>query len=156
MGVYVAQETVKLLIKTGKNVRGAKVLVLGITFKENVRDVRNTRVVELVRELENYGIEVMVYDPLVDRAELQKLNLKAVSDPFQPHQPIKPNQPNQPNQPQYDAVVLAVPHRVFREREPEAFLALLKDDDGPGVLVDVKGVLPRETIENAGIVYWSM
>ena len=153
MGVYVAQETVKLLIKARKAVRGAKVLVLGITFKENVRDVRNTRVVDLVREFENYGIEVKVYDPLVDAAELQKLNLKAVSDPFQPHQPIKPNQPNQP---QYDAVVLAVPHRVFREREPEAFLALLKDDDGPGVLVDVKGVLPRETIENAGIVYWSM
>ncbi len=55
-----------------------------------------------------------------------------------------------------DAVVLAVPHRVFREKEPEAFLTLLKDDDGPGVLVDVKGVLPREIIENARIVYWSM
>ncbi len=55
-----------------------------------------------------------------------------------------------------DAVVLAVPHRAFREKEPEAYLALFKDGDGPGVLVDVKGVLPRETIENAGVVYWSM
>ncbi len=55
-----------------------------------------------------------------------------------------------------DAVVLAVPHRVFREREPEAFLTLLKDEGGPGVLVDVKGVLPRETIENAGVVYWNL
>jgi UDP-N-acetyl-D-galactosamine dehydrogenase len=147
MGVYVGQETVKLLIKARKAVSGAKVLVLGITFKENVRDVRNTRVVELVHELENYGIEVKVYDPLVDQAELQKLNLKGVSDPFQPHKP---------NQPQYDAVILAVPHRVFREKEPEAFLTLLKDGDGPDVLVDVKGVLPRETIEDAGVVYWSM
>ncbi len=55
-----------------------------------------------------------------------------------------------------DAVVLALPHRVFREKEPEAYLALLKDEDGPGVLVDVKGVLPREAVENAGVVYWSM
>jgi UDP-N-acetyl-D-galactosamine dehydrogenase len=148
MGVYVAQETVKLLIRAKKAVRGAKVLVLGITFKENVRDVRNTRVVELVHELENYGIEVKVYDPLVDSAELQKLNLKAVSDPFQPHSP---------NQPQYDAVVLAVPHRVFREKEPEAFLTLLKEEDGPGVLVDVRGALRSvEEIhtKNPGVLYW--
>ncbi len=55
-----------------------------------------------------------------------------------------------------DAVVLAVPHRVFREKEPEAYLTLLKDGDAPGVLVDVNGVLPRETIEDAGVVYWSM
>ncbi len=151
MGAYVGQETVKLLIKARKAVSGAKVLVLGITFKENVRDVRNTRVVELVHELENYGIEVMVYDPLVDAAELQKLNLKAVSDPFQPHQRSKPNKP------QYDAVVLAVPHRVFREKEPEAYLTLLKDDDGPGVLVDVRGALRSvEEIhtKNPGVLYW--
>ncbi len=49
-----------------------------------------------------------------------------------------------------------MPHRVFREEEPEVYLALLKDEGGPGVLVDVKGVLPRETIENAGVVYWGM
>ncbi len=55
-----------------------------------------------------------------------------------------------------DAVVLAVPHRTFREKEPKAFLTLLKDRDGPGVLVDVKGVLPQETIEKAKVVYWSM
>ncbi len=55
-----------------------------------------------------------------------------------------------------DAVVLAVPHRVFREKEPEAFLTLLKEEDGPGVLVDVKGVLPRETIEIAGVFYWNL
>ena len=68
----------------------------------------------------------------------------------------EPNEPDKPNKPQYDAVVLAVPHRVFREREPEAFLTLLKEGDGPGVFVDVKGVLPREAIEKARVVYWSM
>ncbi len=55
-----------------------------------------------------------------------------------------------------DAVVLAVPHRVFREEEPEVYLALFNDVDGPGVLVDVKGVLPRETVEIAGALYWSL
>ncbi len=162
MGVYVGQETVKLLIKARKAVRGAKVLVLGITFKENVRDVRNTRVVELVREIENYGIEVKVYDPFVDSAELQKLNLKGVSEPFQPHKPNKPNKPhkpkesNEPGQAKYDAVILAVPHRAFRDRGPEEYLRLVKLKGVRSVIVDVRGVLSREAIENAGVVYWRM
>ena len=65
-------------------------------------------------------------------------------------------EPNKLNKPEYDAVVLAVPHKTFREKEPEAFLTLLKGESGPGVLVDVRGVLSRETIEDAGVVYWSM
>ncbi len=55
-----------------------------------------------------------------------------------------------------DAVVLAVPHRVFREKEPEAYLTLLKGEGGPGVLMDVKGILPREAVDIAGTVYWSL
>jgi len=149
MGVYVAQETIKLLIKAGKAVQGAKVLILGATFKEDVRDVRNTRIVELVRELETYGVEVAVYDPLVGAAELHKLGLRPVSDPFEPYKPDGPNKPN------YDAVVLAVSHQVFRQKELETYLGLLRKD-GTRVLVDVKGVLPREAMEHAGILYWSL
>jgi len=162
MGVYVAQETIKLLIKAGRSVRGAQVLVLGVTFKENVRDVRNTRVVELVRELENYGVAVSVHDPIIGAADLQRIDLRPVSDPFQPPQPPQPpqpnepNKPNKPNEPQYDAVILAVPHRVFREKSPEEYLALLKTDAGSGVLVDVKGVLPGAIVEQAGALYWSL
>ncbi|MDZ4339040.1 MAG: nucleotide sugar dehydrogenase [candidate division NC10 bacterium] len=177
MGVYVAQETIKLLIKAGRSVRGAQVLVLGVTFKENVRDVRNTRVVELVRELENYGVAVSVHDPLIGVEDLQKLSLHPAPDPFQfrehrtlnleppetltpltpqPPQPNKPNKPNEPNEPQYDALILAVPHRVFREKSPEEYLALLKTDAGSGVLVDVKGVLPGAIVEQAGALYWSL
>jgi UDP-N-acetyl-D-galactosamine dehydrogenase len=159
MGVYVAQETIKLLIKAGRSVRGAQVLVLGVTFKENVRDVRNTRVVELVRELENYGVAVSVHDPIIGAADLQKLSLRPVSDPFQPPQPNQPNKPNEPNEPykpQYDALILAVPHRAFREKRPEEYLALLKTDAGSGVLVDVKGVLPGAIVEQAGALYWSL
>jgi len=142
MGVYVAQETIKLLIKAGKAVHGAKVLVLGATFKEDVRDVRNTRVVELVKELESYGVEVAVYDPVADAGDLGRLGLKTIGDPF-----------NMDGR--YDAVVLAVSHQVFREKELETYLGLLRKD-GTRVLVDVKGVLPREAVESAGILYWSL
>ncbi len=174
MGVYVAQETLKLIIKAGKPVRGARTLVLGATFKQDVRDLRNSRVFDLLRELENHDIAVSVYDPLVDPAELQKLGLRAIPNPFQYHesyQPDKsdrpdkphksnklnePNKPIKPNLPRYDAVVLAVPHRAFLEKEPAAYVALLDDGDGPGVLVDVKGVLPRQALEKAGLLYWSL
>ena len=73
--------------------------------------------------------------------------------------PMPSHEPDQPNQPQYDAVVLAVPHRVFREKEPEAYLTLLKGEGRPGVLVDVKGVLPLEqgkAEKNPSILYWCL
>lgn len=140
MGAYVAQETVKLLIQVDKTVQGAKVLVLGVTFKENVRDVRNTQVMDLIGELENYGINVSVYDPLAD---LEQLDLRAVDDPFGTDS-------------QYDAVVLAVAHRVFREKGLGAYLRLLQNEGSPGVLVDVKGALPQEAKASPGVLYWSL
>jgi len=157
MGVYVAQETIKLLIEAGRSVRGASVLVLGVTFKENVRDVRNSRVVELVRELENYGVTVSVHDPIVGAADLQKLGLQPVSDPFPcfSQDPTPNPQPPTPDT-QYDAVILCVPHRTFREKGHEEYLALLKDDGKAGVLVDVKCILPRAIMEQAGVLYWSL
>jgi len=151
MGVYVARETVRLLIRAGKVVRGAQVLVLGVAFKENVCDVRNTRVVELVQELENHGIEVDVYDPLVEEAQLKDLGLRPVPDPFS----RKSSAPNQPDARLHDAVVLAIPHKMFQKKPLEAYVRLLRDRGGPGVLVDVKGVL-REAMGEAGVLYWSL
>jgi len=142
MGSYVARETVKLLIRAGKVVRGAEVLVLGVAFKADVCDPRNTRVMELVQELEHHGINVAVYDPLVNVIELQKLALRAEQEPFRASG-------------KYDAVVLAVPHRVFRDQPVEAYTQLLRNGDGPGVLVDVKGVL-RAARNEPGILYWSL
>ncbi len=142
MGRYVAWETVKLLIQAGKVVRGAKVLVLGVAFKENVRDARNTRVVELVKELEEHGIDVRVHDPLVDAIELQRLELKGVQNPFEANE-------------FYDAVVLAVPHRIFREKPVEAYISLLRSEGGPGVLVDVKGVW-EGVFHESKVLYWSL
>jgi UDP-N-acetyl-D-galactosamine dehydrogenase len=141
MGQYVAGQTVKLLIQAGKKVAGARVLVLGVAFKENVRDTRNTRVVDLVRELESHRAQVVVHDPVVAEGELARLGLKVVGDPFS-------------NDQRYDAVILAVPHRQFRDARLEQYRALLDDADGPGVLIDPKGVL--HTHEHAGVLYWTL
>jgi len=130
MGVYVAREAVKLLIRAGRPVRGARALALGVTFKENVSDVRNTRVEDLARELREYGVEVFAYDPLVRKGTLRALGLTPAPDPFAAGTAMAGG---------YDALVLAVPHRPFRERPVEDFLALLRGDGLPGVFVDVKG-----------------
>lgn len=143
MGIYVAQATVKLLIQAGKVVRGAKVLVLGVAFKANVPDIRNTRVIELVQELEEHGAEVEVYDPLADIAELRRLGLKVTQDPFGARG-------------LYDAIVLAVPHQAFREKSIDAYLSMM---DNPAVFVDVKGVFAGEAKAHHnpnGMLYWSL
>jgi len=139
MGHYVAQQTIKLLAQAGIAVQGAKILVLGVTFKENVSDTRNTQVVGIVQELEEYGAEVFVYDPLVSEKELQRLGLKPVVDPF-----CDSGQ-------SYDALILAVPHKEFREKPIEAYKRLLQEE---GVLVDAKGVLREEGSVIAH--YWSL
>ncbi len=142
MGKYVAQETVRLLALAGKPILGAKVLVLGVAFKENVRDVRNTRVTELVQELERFGVDVVTYDPVAREADVQGLGLKSVCDPFAGSE-------------RYDALVLAVAHKAFRSKPFEAYRKLFRDHAGPGVVVDVKGVL-RDEAGTEGILYWSL
>jgi UDP-N-acetyl-D-galactosamine dehydrogenase len=144
MGAYVARETVRLLIRAGRRVKGARVLVLGVTFKENVPDVRNTRVEELARELQEHGTEVFAYDPLVGEKTYQALGLIPAPNPFAGAFTGG-----------YDALILAVPHRSFRERPLRDFLALLWNDGLPGVFVDVKGVF-RDCLSQEGILYWSL
>ena len=141
MGQYVAGQTVKLLIQAGKKVAGARVLVLGVAFKENVGDTRNTRVVDLVRELETNRAQVFVHDPVVAEGELARLGLKVVGDPFGDGQ-------------RYDAIILAVPHRPFLDVRLEQYRALLDDGDGPGVFIDPKGVL--HTHGHTGVLYWTL
>ena len=158
MGSYLAQETVKLLIKAGRTVQGAKVLVLGIAFKENVRDIRNSQVVSLMRELESYGVRVQVHDPLVENECIRSLDLNPISDPFVAsfQRPSGPYQSDYPGPSLYDAVVLAVPHDLFRQRKPSEYLALLDTESGSGVLVDVKGVLPWPIDSHPEVFYWSL
>lgn len=142
MGVYVAQETIRLLIKSGKVVRGAKALVLGAAFKENVCDVRNTRVAELIQELQSHGVDVALTDPLVAGKDLKRFKIRIVSNPFKGNET-------------YDAVILAVPHRTFREQSVQAYSNLLANGDGPAVFVDIKGVL-SEMRCNKDLLYWSL
>lgn len=143
MGSFVAQETVKLLIASGHAVQGVRVLVLGVSFKENVRDVRNTKVLSLVRELEGYGSKVAVHDPVVGEEEVRQLGLSWVNDPFG-------------RESAYDAVVLAVPHKIFLTKGEAAFLQLLSNGTRKGVLVDIKAALNRDNVQLSKVSYWTL
>ncbi len=134
MGRYVARETVKLLIASGFHVKGAKVQVLGVTFKENVPDVRNTRVVDIVRELESFGCEVVCHDPMAGHDGVQRLGLKA-------HLLCEG---------EASAVVLAVPHAKLLAES--SWRRMLRPS---GVLVDVKGAIPAIQVP-AGTTMWRL
>jgi len=98
MGIYVANQVIKLMIKKGQKIEGAKVLVLGITFKENCPDIRNSRVIDVIQELKEFGTDVEVYDPWADKEEVKReYDLKLINSPGST----------------YDAVVLAVAHDKF-------------------------------------------
>ena len=127
MGAYVASQLVKAMLKRRVHVDGARVLILGLTFKENCPDLRNTRVVDVVAELRDYGVHVDVHDPWVDAADVQKeygLALVAAPEPEA-----------------YDGVILAVAHDSYRE----AGAAALRGYGRPGhVFCDLKSVFARD------------
>ena len=126
MSSYVCERILKLMALKQKHIVSAKVLILGMTFKENCPDLRNTRVVEVVQQLQKYHAEIEVYDPWVDPVEAKKLD-----------QPMTQN----PKEKTYDLVVLAVAHDQFLTSNPRKYLA--KD----GVLFDLKGLLPEKWVD---------
>jgi UDP-N-acetyl-D-galactosamine dehydrogenase len=130
MGSYVAGQVFKLMSQAGLRVCDARVLVLGLAFKENCPDLRNTRVIDLIRELQAYRAEVDVYDPWVDREAAQR------------EYGIAPLEAPQPGV--YDAVVLAVAHRQFRELGAAGIRAFGKPES---VLYDVKHLLPSSAVD---------
>lgn len=127
MGAYVAAQLVKSMTKKRIQVQGSRVLIMGLTFKENCPDLRNTRVVDIVHELAEYDVNVDVYDPWVDASEVEK------------EYGIKPVTALEVGQ--YDAVVLAVAHDQFKQMGAEKIRALGKQ---PHVLYDLKYVLDRD------------
>ena len=128
MGQYVAQEVVKLMIKSGFKILNAKVLQLGITFKENCPDIRNSRAVDVTRTLQEFGCQVDIYDPMADPQEVEDIyGLKSVRV--------------LPESSRYDAVVLAVAHRQFVGINIEA----LKNPGG--IVFDIKSVLPPDMVD---------
>lgn len=129
MGSYVATETVKMMIKKGARIKDAKVLVLGITFKENCPDIRNSRVIDIIREFESYQLDVDVYDPWASAEEVKEeygLDLLCSPDKVRSD---------------YDAIVLAVSHQKFLSLD----ISALKSDIG--VVFDVKSLYPKHLVD---------
>jgi UDP-N-acetyl-D-glucosamine/UDP-N-acetyl-D-galactosamine dehydrogenase len=130
MAIYVANRIVRLMIKAGIAVRGSRVLVLGLTFKENCPDIRNTKVVDMVTELEDLGVRVDVHDPWVDREEARaEYGIELVEAP---------------ESGAYDAVVLAVAHNEFRALGAAGVRAFGTD---AAVVYDIKHILPADAVD---------
>ena len=125
MGIYVANQVIKLMIKKGQKIEGAKVLVLGITFKENCPDIRNSRVIDVIRELEEFGTNVEVYDPWADAEEVKReYNVPLIENV---------------NLADYEAVILAVAHDKFKT------LDLTSNDSQ--VLFDIKSFIDNDSVD---------
>lgn len=152
MGKYVAENTVKLMIKANKQIKGAAVAVLGLTFKENCPDVRNTKVIDIINELKEYGVSSLVHDPQADKGEafeVYGIELKEFRE-------IK----------DVDAVILAVPHREYLALDLKDICALYNGNythvngndgkDDKKVFVDIKGVFDRTKAEEMGCLYWRL
>lgn len=140
MGKWVAEQTVKELIRSGKNVNGARINILGITFKENVPDVRNSRVKDIVSELLEYGADISISDPLATEEDALKeygFGLTGFMD-----------------LPKADAVVVAVPHGVYRDLGVDDIRRLFRNSNG--VLIDVKYIFDSKEFQGSGIRYWSL
>jgi UDP-N-acetyl-D-galactosamine dehydrogenase len=142
MGKYIAEMTVKKLIQLDKAVKGARVLVLGLTFKENVRDIRNSKVVDIVRELQEYEVEALVCDPL---APVEQVHARLGIDLVDIDQVGK-----------VDGVIWAVAHDLFNSISPGRLKAMCANGNGQGVVIDVKSILEKEAIEREGLKYWSL
>lgn len=139
MGRYVAESLVKNLIKTDIPVKGAKVAILGFTFKENCPDTRNTKIIDIVNELKEYDINPVIYDPIADKDEAKRLYGIEFAD-------IKTFE-------NLDAVILAVAHDEFKRFPKDDFDKMFK---GKKVLIDIKGILNRQEYENNGYLYWRL
>lgn len=140
MGRYVAENTVKGLIKSDKAVKNARVAILGFTFKENCPDTRNTRVIDIVRELKEYGIDPVVADPQADADEAKTLYDITFTEIDQIRD--------------MDAVILAVAHQEFSRFDLNRMDRFY--GGGRKILMDIKGLLDRQTYETAGYIYWRL
>ena len=142
MGKFVAENTVKMLIKAGKAVKGSKVLILGLTFKEDISDIRNTRVIDIYNELIEYEVDVYVHDPYAYKDEVkQAYNIELIGH-VEDHKP-------------YDAIILAVKHGQYVEA---LGLEAMKTICGTGkpILADVKALYSKEEADRLGFLYWRL
>jgi UDP-N-acetyl-D-galactosamine dehydrogenase len=135
MGRYIGKQTVKKIISAGKNPTHSRVLIMGITFKEDVTDIRNTKVIDIISELTDFNVSVDVTDAKASSEEVkEEYGIELIKKTEGP----------------YDAVILAVSHREYLDLDENYFTGLLAND---GIIVDVKGVL-RNIIKKH--TYWSL
>ncbi len=135
MGAYVASKTVKLIISKGKEITNSRVLILGMTFKEDVADIRNSRVIDIIEELNKYNVKIDIVDPFADPEE--------VKEEYGVEMCEKPTG-------KYDAIIVAVNHGPFKDFNENYFMQLSADK---GILVDIKGIF-RNNIKE--LTYWSL
>jgi len=130
MGKYIAEKTIKLMIKFGKKVKNSKVLIMGVTFKENCPDIRNTRVVDIINELREYEVDVAVYDPFLEiNDEKKHYNYNLIQNPLETRQ-------------KFDAVIVAVGHEQFKRLTMDEYNLLFKNKM---IIIDIKGIVPNPT-----------
>jgi len=140
MGKYVAENTLKQLIKTDKQIKGCKVVVMGITFKENCPDTRNSKVIDIINELKEYGIEIKVVDPLAEESEVQReygIKLSKLEEVTN-----------------VDAVIFAIPHEIFKGITLKSLKKIYKDNKL--VLIDIKGMFNKKEAESLNYLYWRL
>lgn len=139
MGKYVAEQTIKQLIHAGHGVRDAKILVLGLTFKENVPDLRNTRVIDIIEELKDYGVQIDVHDPHASADEAKaEYDINLVEDL---------------NQGPYNAVILAVKHDAYKDLGIDGVANLSTDSP---VLIDIKWLFSPDETSERGMLHWRL
>ncbi|MET3291867.1 UNVERIFIED_CONTAM: UDP-N-acetyl-D-galactosamine dehydrogenase [Brevibacillus sp. OAP136] len=141
MGTYVAQQIIKTAVRLKLDIKNARIAILGLAYKEDCADIRNTKVIDVIHELNEYGIVPLVVDPLVDKEEafkeygIELSDLSALSE--------------------LDLVVVAVPHAPFAEMSVTDFEKLYSDGQ-TNIMVDLKGIFSRADYESRGIHYWSL
>ena len=139
MGEYIAGQTVKQMINRGMSVKGSIVHVLGLTFKEDVPDLRNSKVIDVIKELESFGIVVYVHDPLAEHEEARQeygVELMAWED-----------------LPKADAIVMAVAHQKFLNRPVSDYLSKVHEN---GCFIDVKAQFDKDELQAAGLTVWRL
>ncbi len=140
MGRYIVENIIKSLIKSERNVKNAKVAILGLTFKENCPDTRNTKVIDIINELREYGINPLIMDPVADKDEAKNeygidfINIEDIKN--------------------IDALILAVSHEEFKKISIDQINSFYSS--GKKVLFDIKGILNKEEYEKQDYIYWRL
>ena len=131
MGVYVASQLIKAMVKKSIQIEGAKILIMGLAFKENCPDLRNTKVVDILHELENFNVQIDVYDPWVDKLKAEhEYGITPIESPT-PHA--------------YDAIIIAVAHEEFKNTSTDSIRLFGKSSNF--VIYDLKQILPRDAVD---------